>query len=117
MTKPTKTYKPLSIIVVPFPFTDKEKTKRRPALVLSNEIHQDETGHITLAMITSAKNSLWPNDHQITSMKDTGLYSPSVVRQKIFTIDARLIIECIGHLTGADKKKVGALLEQHLSLS
>ncbi len=67
------TYKPFSIVVVPFPFTDQEHTKKRPALVLSSAEHQEHTQHITLLMITSAKNSAWPSDHLISSLEGTGL--------------------------------------------
>lgn len=34
-----KTYKPFSVIVVPFPFTDSHHVKKRPAIVLSSEEH------------------------------------------------------------------------------
>jgi len=107
-------YKPYSIVVVPFPFTDKVETKRRPALVLSSTLHQQQTEHITLMMITSAKRSIWSNDYQIKSLTGTGLHSASIIRQKLFTIDSRLVMESIGKLAEQDSKKVKALLKQHL---
>jgi len=33
-----QTFEKFSVVVVPFPFTDKSSSKRRPALVLSNRI-------------------------------------------------------------------------------
>jgi hypothetical protein len=33
MKPPIKTYKQLDVVIVPFPFTDRLATKRRPALV------------------------------------------------------------------------------------
>jgi hypothetical protein len=59
MTKLLMTYKPYSTIVVPFPFTDSAQTKKRPAVVVSSEHHQNKTSHITLLMITTAKHSQW----------------------------------------------------------
>ena len=37
MKKHIMIYEPFDVIVVPFPFTDSLKTKRRPALVLSQK--------------------------------------------------------------------------------
>lgn len=110
------TYDPFSIVIVPFPFTDKPHTKRRPALVLSNTHHQKETGHITLLMVTSAKHSNWKSDYQIDHLQSTGLNSPSIIRQKIFTIDIRLIIEKSGDLFDSDVKKIKNLLAAHLAI-
>jgi mRNA interferase MazF len=78
------TYKPFSLVSVPFPFTDKNQTKRRPALVLSQIHHQKKNGHITLLMITSAKNSTWESDHLMSTLENTGLSAPSIIRQKSF---------------------------------
>lgn len=109
-------YDPLSIVTVPFPFTDKAQSKRRPALVLSNKNHQKNTDHITLLMVTSAKKSTWKSDHLIEDMPCTGLNSPSIIRQKLFTIDIRLIVECIGKLSEQDAKKIKNILKKHLSI-
>jgi mRNA interferase MazF len=52
------TYNPFAIVVVPFPFTDRKADKRRPALVLSDNIQFNKpSGHTVLAMITSQKKS------------------------------------------------------------
>jgi mRNA interferase MazF len=107
------TYKPFSIVVVPFPFTDKIGQKRRPALVLSRISQQKATAHVTLAMITSAKNSQWINDHQLQDLVAAGLTSPSIVRQKIFTIDTRLILKSSGKLASQDETAVKKHLAEH----
>jgi mRNA interferase MazF len=81
----------MSVVVVPFPFADSAKHKKRPALVLSTEQFQRENAHVTLAMITSAKHSDWYDDHRIIDLVSAGLGAPSLVRQKLFTVDVRLI--------------------------
>lgn len=108
------TYKPYSVVIVPFPFTENIRTKRRPALVLSTEKHQNETGHITLLMITSAKHSAWSSDYSIDHLKTTGLPSPSIIRQKIFTLDLTLIQGVLGCLATNDKKQIINQIKQHL---
>lgn len=111
---PMETYKPFSIVVVPFPFTDTHITKKRPALVLSHQEHQKNSGNISLLMITSAKHSSWKDDSEISDLKTTGLTAESVVRQKIFTLDIRLIIDCIGNLSKTDISRLVAKTKHHL---
>ena len=43
------------VVVVPFPFTDLNASKRRPALVLTNDSFNQTTKNSVLAMITSAE--------------------------------------------------------------
>lgn len=109
-------YKPFSIIVVPFPFTDKDYTKKRPALVMSSLEHQEQTNHISLLMITSAKNSAWASDYVINVLEGTGIDARSIVRQKLFTVDSRLVIKSIGKLSSTDKSEVLKKLHNHLSI-
>lgn len=101
------TYKPFDVVVVPFPFTDSAQTKRRPALVLSQSTtFGDKIGHSVLAMITSQKNDPWPLDSAIHNSKQSGLTAPSVVRMKLFTLDDRLILRKIGHLSQKDQDQI-----------
>lgn len=110
------TYEPFSVVTVPFPFVDKDTVKRRPAVVMSSEKHQIDTQHVTVLMITSAKNSSWSSDYLITDLNSTGLLSPSIIRQKLFTIDQRLIIKSIGELSKKDKEMTLKKLREHFYL-
>jgi mRNA interferase MazF len=106
-------YEPFDVVVVPFPFTDTAQTKRRPALVLSqNSKFGDKIGQSVLAMITSKKNAPWLLDCEIINKKQSGLSAASVVRLKLFTLDNRFIIRKIGRLSGNDQKKVKQSLSQ-----
>ena len=110
-------YKPFEVVVVPFPFSDRKADKRRPALILSDDIKFNKpSGHAVLAMITSQKNPDWPLDTTITSIRRTGLTAPSKVRMKLFTLDSRLIVKKIGTLTNRDKKAVGKALQSLLGI-
>lgn len=54
---------PYMVLRVPFPFTDRTATKNRPSLVLSDGPKFNvPSGHVVLAMITSAANAPWPLD-------------------------------------------------------
>ena len=101
------TFNAFDVVVVPFPFTDKTTTKRRPALILSDaRAFNLQVGQAVMAMITSAKNSDWPLDIEILDLDSAGLPSPSIIRMKLFTLDEKLIIRKAGELANSDQTKV-----------
>src|SRR5262245_28177257 len=93
---------PWDVVIVPFPFTDKAGVKRRPALVLSATVF-NENGHTVLAMITTKSHSPWPGDTVITALATAGLHTPCLVRLKLFTLDNQLLVRRSGHLSEADR--------------
>jgi mRNA interferase MazF len=109
------TFEAFDVVVVPFPFTDRATTKRRPALILSDATKFNrQAGHAVLAMITSAKHSDWPLDVKIQDLDGAGLPSASIVRMKLFTLDEQLIIRKAGVLARADQAGVTEALRQLL---
>lgn len=112
------TFEAFDVVVVPFPFTDRRTSKRRPALVLSrSETFGSETGHSVLAMITSQRQSGWPLDVPISDGRSAGLASPSIVRMKLFTLDHRLVLRRAGRLADADRQLVIRSLNRLLSVA
>ncbi|MEI6451362.1 MAG: type II toxin-antitoxin system PemK/MazF family toxin [Actinomycetes bacterium] len=100
-----------TVVVVPFPFTDRRAERRRPALVVSRpEALGVRVGQSVLAMVTSAAHSAWPLDVPVTDLVSAGLPAPSLVRMKLFTLDDRLVERQIGALTAADAHAVAAAL-------
>lgn len=103
------------VVVVPFPFTDRAASKRRPALVLSDRAaFNARIGHAVLAMITSATHSDWPLDVRVTDLKAAGLPSTSVVRMKLFTLDQQLIVRKAGALAAKDRHAVATAVRKLL---
>ena len=98
--------KAFDVVVVPFPFTDRQASKRRPALVLSNGAFNEPARHAVLAMITSAEQSAWPGDCDLRDLAAAGLATPCVARLKLFTLDERLVLRVCGHLAAADQKRL-----------
>lgn len=84
------------IVVVPFPFSDFTKTKRRPALVLTTLKGDD----LILCQITSKTISdsysipIEDNDFQEGSLEQTSNVRPN----RIFTVDTKIILYKIGKL-------------------
>jgi len=111
------TFEAFDVVVVPFPFTDKTTTKRRPALVLSEaRTFNKRIAHCVLAMITSARNSDWPLDVEIEDIDAAGLPAASIVRMKLFTLDHQLVIRKAGALAQKDRKAVAEALQILLPL-
>ncbi len=107
------TFESLDVVVVPFPFTDRRGTKRRPALIVSSANFNRAHEQSILAMITSA-GSEWPSDVAIQGRREAGLNVPCKVRFKLFTLDDTLIVRKLGALSKPDgaavKKALGHVL-------
>ena len=97
------TYNPGDVVVVPFPFSERDASKRRPALVCSAAPFNDSSHHLVLAMITTASHKKWPGDVGIRDLPATGLSVASIVRWKLFTLDASLVLRRAGALSARDR--------------
>jgi mRNA interferase MazF len=105
--------KPFDIAIVPFPFSDHlNQLKLRPALVLSSQKYNQETGCTIFAMITSAKHSEFWGDYKIKNYSDTNLEEGCLVRMKLFTLDNSLIKANIGNLNKSDIKNINKILSE-----
>ena len=91
-----------------------ERGAWRPALILSGRQFQQDTGHLLLAMVTSARQSHWPLDWAIQELEGTGLPQPCVVRFKLSTLDEQLMIGALGTLATVDRQAVSERLQQLL---
>ena len=106
------------VVRVPFPFTDRQATKNRPALVLSDGVlFNGPTGHSVMAMITSASHTAWPLDCPIADLSACGLPAPSVIRWKLFTLDHHLVRGVLGRLGQADASAALATLVRLLGFT
>ena len=114
MKRPTVTFSAYDVVVVPFPFTDRDAEKRRPALVLSSTAFGKRIGHSVMAMITSDRGvaQRWPLDVPIRELAAAGLPAPSLVRMKLFTLDHRLVIRRAGRLAETDCRVVRKALAE-----
>ncbi len=103
-------YKPGDIVVIPFPFVEKDISKPRPALVLSG---RDDLS--ILAMITTASSWVMEDDLEISDLSSAGLPVSSYVRMKVFTLDTDIIKKKIGILNKSDKKKMKSVFQDIFS--
>lgn len=95
------------VVLVPFPYTESNYTKVRPALIVSTETLSTKTGKYFLAMITSAQHTRVYGDVQISDLKLAGLPADSIVRpSKIATFEEASFVRRIGTLPTKDRKLV-----------
>ena len=107
------TFDALDVVVVPFPFTDRQAAKRRPALIVSSADFNQSHEQSILAMITSVRNG-WTSDVAIDGWREAGLNVPCKVRFKLFTVDDELIVRKIGTLSKRDGRAVQNSLSRYL---
>ncbi|WP_419164118.1 type II toxin-antitoxin system PemK/MazF family toxin [Candidatus Palauibacter sp.] len=101
------------MVIVPFPFTDRGTSRRRPALVVSSKSFHAGHRQSILAMITTTRAE-WSSDVPIRRWREAGLHVPCKVRLKLFTLDESLIIRRIGRLPEEDGIAVKEALRRAL---
>lgn len=108
-------FAPYDVVVVPFPYSDRLAEKRRPAVVISAPVLEQQQGLVWLAMITSAENRAWSSDVAISDLGVAGLPAQSRIRPaKIATVDGARIVRKIGRLPPKDMRAVAAQLKKFL---
>lgn len=105
------------VVIVPFPFSDLPKSKKRKALVISNRDFNRANGSTILLMITSATHSKWLYDVSLSKLRQAGLNKDCVVRMKSFTLDNGLLLERVGRLDKQDANNVLTSFKQACSLT
>ena len=101
------------IVVVDFPFTDISQTKKRPALVLSNQT-VNQTGDYLLVMITSqVKYDGLSLPIALTDYADKTLLLTSFVRiHKIFLLNESLISYRFSAVTASLRQSIALQLAE-----
>ena len=92
----------MELVLLPYPFSDLERTKVRPALVVSNNEFNERSADCVMVPLTSVikkePHSIMLHQEDLASGR---LVKTSRVRaDKIFSVEKRLIIMKIGRLQG-----------------
>ncbi|HHE75042.1 MAG TPA: type II toxin-antitoxin system PemK/MazF family toxin [Desulfobacteraceae bacterium] len=92
------------LVVLPFPFSDLSKSKRRPALVLASLPGDD----VILCQITSVdRDDPWAIPFTDADLKEGTLGRKSFIRPtRLFTADSNIVIYRIGRIKISLLKKV-----------
>ena len=90
-------------VVVPFPFAEQPVLKRRPAVVVSSKAFNQANGSSLVAMITTAKETVWPSDITLSDLTSAGLSTPCILRMRLVTLPNDLILRSLGRLAPLDR--------------
>ncbi|MCG3188105.1 MAG: hypothetical protein IOMNBAOH_02829 [Rhodocyclaceae bacterium] len=100
-----------TVLLVPFPFTNQQGAKPRPAAVVSSPDYNDARPDVILMPITSqVRSSLAFGEVMLADWQAAGLLKPSVAKPVLFTLEKALIRKTLGQLSVADQDRLGDAL-------
>ncbi|MBB6145063.1 mRNA interferase MazF [Silvibacterium bohemicum] len=92
------------VVLVPFPFTNQQAFKKRPAVIVSNRSYNLAKPDVIIMAITS---QIRPNpaagDFQLTHWQNAGLLKPSAIKPIFATLERQLILTKLGALDPQDQ--------------
>jgi mRNA interferase MazF len=103
------------VVLVPFPFTSQDASKKQPAIVVSNRAYNIAKPDVVVMAVTSQlRPTSGPGDVWISQWQAAGLIKPSVVKPVFATIEQSLVIRRLGTLGPDDqaalRKSIGETL-------
>lgn len=109
------------IVLVPFPYVQNyRKGKTRPALVIQNNVANEYSPNVIIALISSSLPSKrYPMHYHIDVKieRNAGLTTNSIVKtETIVTMTKRAVIRKLGFLSAAAMKQVNDCLRSSLEL-
>jgi mRNA interferase MazF len=104
------TFKKWDLVLVSFPFTDLKTTKKRPALIIDSGKNDVHHYYLILFITSKIPATFESGDYQITRWQQAGLPKPSLVRYKIATVDASIVIKRLGSLQETDAAAINTML-------
>ena len=93
-------YKQGDIVLIPIPFTDLSSAKKRPVLILSSDIYNNNTDDLIVAAITSNINEKqYGVTITVNDLSDGNLLHRSCIRtDKLYTLAQSIVIKKFGTL-------------------
>ena len=94
------------VLLVPFPFTDQQGSKQRPAVVVSSSTYSANRPDVLIMAITSVLRSpgaaLSFGEAVLADWQSAGPIKPSVFKPVFTTIEQRLVIKRLGAVSLGD---------------
>jgi mRNA interferase MazF len=103
------------VVLVAFPFTNLQATKKRPAVIISRKSYQESRPDVILMAITSQiRNETTLGGYALQDWQYAGLLKPSVLKPLIATIEQSQIIKVMGQLSVNDHDTLGKTIKSIL---
>ena len=121
MRKMTSTihYKPGDVIIVRIKFTEDDRTKRRPAVILTDDNYHDSRADAVVVALSSSSNAManmYYGDYVLSDWKEAHLPLPSKAKGVLQTIDRATIEQTFGRLSDNDSNNLKACIRTMLCL-
>jgi mRNA interferase MazF len=96
------------IVLIPIPFTDLSSQKRRPVIVISNDMYNQKTADIVVVAVTSNPEQV---DYSFTitsaDLEKGTLNRPGKVRvDKIYTLSQTTVVKTFGRVSPAILERI-----------
>lgn len=111
---PMTTYSFGDVVLVGFPFSHLQAIKQRPAVIVHSQAYREQPDVILMAITSQLRPDLLTYDIRLHDWQAAGLLKPSMLKPLIATIEKSKIIKLLGHLSNADRKRLGGLLQSVL---
>jgi mRNA interferase MazF len=103
------------IVLVAFPFTSQDASKKRPAVIVSSRAYNSSRPDVVVMAVTSQlRPTLTLGDVRIGDWQAAGLIKPSAIKSVFATFEQSLIIRRLGALGASDqaalRKSIGETL-------
>jgi mRNA interferase MazF len=107
------TYNFGDLALVPFPFTDQSRVKKRPAVIVSSADYNLHRPDIVIMAVTSQMRSGdYFGDITVSDWQQAGLLKPSVIKPLFATIEKNTVIKQLGRLRDNDRSALSSALRE-----
>ena len=102
------------MVLIPIPFSDLKSKKRRPVIVISNNIYNQKTEDIVVVAVTS---NIQKKDYTIlisqNDMEEGNLPNDSMIRvDKIYSLSQLIVVKRLGKIKQVTSERIVVLLNR-----
>ena len=113
-TPSTMNYSFGDVVLVGFPFTNLQTTKRRPAVIIHSHAYQDRPDVILMAITSQVRQSPAAGETPLHDWQAAGLAKPSVFKSLIATLEKEQVFKRLGQLSAGDRERLTGVLNNIL---
>jgi mRNA interferase MazF len=101
------------VVLIPFPYSDLNTVKTRPAVIVGNPDYQVVRHELLLTYLTAQISQSHPYlDHLLVDWHTAGLLKPTLMKPRLATIHETLVRHHVGKLSAGDMIEVDQRLRR-----